>query len=151
MEFKRMSVEEIKQNLIDKLKSSFGCDITDATDEQIYKAVALTVRDEIMQRRSQSRGVRKATGAKKVYYLSAEFLVGRSLFSNMVNLVNEKNYKQALAELGLDQRTISEKEPEPGLGNGGLGRLAACFLDSLSSLQLPAMGWEWYSRSLRCA
>ena len=140
MEFKRMSVEEIKQNLIDKLKSSFGCDITDATDEQIYKAVALTVRDEIMQRRSQSRGVRKTTGSKKVYYLSAEFLVGRSLFSNMVNLVNEKNYKQALAELGLDQRTISEKEPEPGLGNGGLGRLAACFLDSLSSLQLPAMG-----------
>ena len=104
MEFKRMSVEEIKQNLIDKLKSSFGCDITDATDEQIYKAVALTVRDEIMQRRSQSRGVRKATGSKKVYYLSAEFLVGRSLFSNMVNLVNEKNYKQALAELGLAGR-----------------------------------------------
>ena len=111
MEFKRMSVEEIKQNLIDKLKSSFGCDITDATDEQIYKAVALTVRDEIMQRRAQSRGVRKATGSKKVYYLSAEFLVGRSLFSNMVNLVNEKNYKQALAELGLDQGRRPEAGP----------------------------------------
>jgi len=140
MDFKRMTVDEIKQNLIDKLKSNFGCDITDATGEQLYKAVALTVRDEIMQRRAESRGVRKGTGSKKVYYLSAEFLVGRSLFSNMVNLVNEKNYVQALEELGLDKGMIYEEEPEPGLGNGGLGRLAACFLDALSSLELPAMG-----------
>ena len=140
MEFKRMTVEEIKRNLTDKLTSNFGCDITDATDEQLYKAVALTVRDEIMQRRAESRGVRKESGSKKVYYLSAEFLVGRSLFSNMVNLVNEKNYIQALEELGIDRSLIYEKEPEPGLGNGGLGRLAACFLDALSSLELPAMG-----------
>lgn len=140
MEFKRMTVEEIKRNLVEKLTSNFGCDITDATDEQLYKAVALTVRDEIMQRRAGSRGVRKSTGSKKVYYLSAEFLVGRSLFSNMVNLVNEKNYIQALEELGIDKGMVAEREPEPGLGNGGLGRLAACFLDALSSLQLPAMG-----------
>ena len=140
MDFKRMSVEEIKQNLTDKLKSNFGCEVVDATKEQLYKAVALTVRDEIMQRRTESRGVRKGTGSKKVYYLSAEFLIGRSLFSNMVNLVNEKNYAQALQELGLDKGMIYEEEPEPGLGNGGLGRLAACFLDSLSSLELPAMG-----------
>ena len=90
MDFKRMTVEEIKKNLLDKLKSNFGCEITDATDEQIYKAVALTVRDEIMQRRAESRGVRKSSGSKKVYYLSAEFLVGRSLFSNMVNLVKDR-------------------------------------------------------------
>ena len=135
-----MTVEEIKKNLLDKLASNYGCDITDATDEQLYKAVALTVRDEIMQRRADSRGVRKETGSKKVYYLSAEFLVGRSLFSNMVNLVNEKNYQQALEELGIDKGLVAEKEPEPGLGNGGLGRLAACFLDALSSLELPAMG-----------
>ena len=140
MEFKRMTVEQIKQNLVEKLRSNFGCEITDATEEQLYKAVALTVRDEIMERRTESRGVRKGTGAKKVYYLSAEFLVGRSLFSNMVNLVNEKNYAQALEELGIDKTMISEREPEPGLGNGGLGRLAACFLDALSSLELPAMG-----------
>ena len=140
MEFRRMTVEEIKKNLVEKLNSNFGCEISDATDEQLYKAVALTVRDEIMQRRTESRGVRKAEGAKKVYYLSAEFLVGRSLFSNMVNLVNEKNYIQALEELHIDRGLIAEEEPEPGLGNGGLGRLAACFLDALSSLQLPAMG-----------
>ena len=135
-----MTVEEIKKNLVEKLNSNFGCEISDATDEQLYKAVALTVRDEIMQRRTESRGVRKAEGAKKVYYLSAEFLVGRSLFSNMVNLVNEKNYIQALEELHIDRGLIAEEEPEPGLGNGGLGRLAACVLDALSSLQLPAMG-----------
>ena len=140
MEFRRMTVEEIKKNLVEKLNSNFGCEISDATDEQLYKAVALTVRDEIMQRRTESRGVRKAEGAKKVYYLSAEFLVGRSLFSNMVNLVNEKNYIQALEELHIDRGLIAEEEPEPGLGNGGLGRLAACFLDALSSLQRPAMG-----------
>ena len=140
MEFRRMTVEEIKRSISDKLTSNFGCDISDATEDQLYKAIALTVRDEIMQRRAESRGVRKQTHSKKVYYLSAEFLVGRSLFSNMVNLVNEKHYAQALEELGIDKNIISEREPEPGLGNGGLGRLAACFLDSLSSLQLPAMG-----------
>ena len=140
MEFKRMAVKEIKQNLVDKLRSNFGCEVEDATEEQLYKAVALTVRDEIMQRRAESRGVRQESASKKVYYLSAEFLVGRSLFSNMVNLVNEKNYQQALEELGIDKGMVYEREPEPGLGNGGLGRLAACFLDALSSLQLPAMG-----------
>ena len=98
------------------------------------------VRDEVMQRRSASRGIRKQTGAKKVYYLSAEFLVGRTLHTNMVNLVNEQNYLKALDELGIDKNIIFEQEPEPGLGNGGLGRLAACFLDSLTTLKLPAMG-----------
>ena len=108
--------------------------------QQQYIALAMTVRDEIMQRRANSRGVRKNTGSKKVYYLSAEFLVGRALHNNMVNLVNEGNYAQALKELGIDRDAIFEIEPEPGLGNGGLGRLAACFLDSLTTLQLPAMG-----------
>ncbi len=135
-----MTVEEIKRSIAEKLTSNFGCDISDATEDQLYKAIALTVRDEIMQRRAESRGVRKQTHSKKVYYLSAEFLVGRSLFSNMVNLVNERHYAQALEELGIDKNVISEREPEPGLGNGGLGRLAACFLDALSSLELPAMG-----------
>ena len=140
MEFDRMTVAQIKENILEKLRNNFACDTTDATPEQLYQALALVVRDEIMQRRSVSRGVRKKTGAKKVYYLSAEFLVGRALHNNMVNLVNEKNYLQALDELGLDKQLIFEEEPEPGLGNGGLGRLAACFLDSLTTLQLPAMG-----------
>ncbi len=136
----RMSVEEIKESIVGKLQRHYGCDTTDATDGQLYEAVAMTVRDEIMARRSASRGVRKRQQAKKLYYLSAEFLVGRAMHTNMVSLVNEKNYMQALSELGIDQTRLFEREPEPGLGNGGLGRLAACFLDSLSALHLPAMG-----------
>jgi starch phosphorylase len=140
MSFKRMTSDQIKDSIITKLRDNFGCDLVDATPQQQYMALALTVRDEVMQRRAASRGARKRQGEKKLYYLSAEFLVGRALHNNMVNLVNEDNYKEALAELGIDRDSIFELEPEPGLGNGGLGRLAACFLDSLTSLELPAMG-----------
>ena len=140
MELKKKSAEQIKEELLEKLSTTFGCGIEEATDEEVYQALAMMVRDEVMQRRSISRGVRKQTGSKKVYYLSAEFLVGRALYNNMVNLVNEGNYLKALDELGIDKSVIFEEEPEPGLGNGGLGRLAACFLDSLTTLKLPAMG-----------
>ncbi len=139
MNFERFSSEQIKNSILTKLRNN-GCDLSDATPQQQYKALAETVRDEIMQRRAASRGARKRQGSKKVYYLSAEFLVGRSLHNNMVNLVNEDNYSRALKELGIDRDAIFEIEPEPGLGNGGLGRLAACFLDSLTTLELPAMG-----------
>ncbi len=136
----RLTKDQIKESIISKLQRHFGCDISDAADDQLYQALALTVRDEVMKRRAASRGERKRQQAKKLYYLSAEFLVGRAMHNNMVTLVNEENYMQALDELGIDRSRIFEREPEPGLGNGGLGRLAACFLDSLSSLQLPAMG-----------
>ena len=140
MEFERMTVAQIKDSILNKLHTQFACDVSDATPEQLYQALALVVRDEIMQRRSYSRDARKEQQAKKVYYLSAEFLVGRTLHNNMVNLVNEKNYMKALDELNIDRSIVFEQEPEPGLGNGGLGRLAACFLDSLTTLKLPAMG-----------
>ena len=140
MGFERMTVQQIKDSIQNKLRTQFACETVDATPEQLYQALALVVRDEIMQRRSFSRDARKKQQAKKVYYLSAEFLVGRALHNNMVNLVNEKNYMQALDELGIDRSVVFEEEPEPGLGNGGLGRLAACFLDSLTTLKLPAMG-----------
>ena len=140
MEFERMSVEEIKQSICSKLQNNFGCELSDATPQQLYQAVARTVRDEVMRRRTASRGVRKRDHMKKLYYLSAEFLTGRALHSNIINLVNEDNYMHALKELNIDPDVIYELEPEPGLGNGGLGRLAACFLDSLTTMQLPAMG-----------
>ena len=123
-----------------KLQRHFGCEIADATVEQIYQAVASTVRDEIMEKRTLSRGERKAQKAKKLYYMSAEFLVGRTLTNNMLALGNAREYAGALSELGVDISVVGEQEPEPGLGNGGLGRLAACFLDSLATLKLPAMG-----------
>ena len=140
MALDRLTVQEIKDSILQKLERNYGCDITDATKNQIYDALAQTVRDEVMKRRTAYRGERKRQRCKKLYYLSAEFLVGRALHNNMVALVNEHNYIVALRELGLDPSSIFEEEPEPGLGNGGLGRLAACFLDSLSSLHLPAMG-----------
>ncbi|MBQ9409210.1 MAG: glycogen/starch/alpha-glucan phosphorylase, partial [Clostridia bacterium] len=140
MALDKLSVQEIKDSILLKLERNYGCDITDATKTQIYNALAQTVRDEVMKRRTAYRGERKRQQCKKLYYLSAEFLVGRALHNNMVALVNEENYAVALRELGLDPSSIFEEEPEPGLGNGGLGRLAACFLDSLSALHLPAMG-----------
>ncbi len=140
MEIERLTVEEIKSSIIQKLERNYGCEIEDATRAQLYDALAQTVKDEVMRRRTASRGERKRQKCKKLYYLSAEFLVGRALHNNMVSLVNESNYVHALRELGLDGSLIFEQEPEPGLGNGGLGRLASCFLDSLTTMQLPAMG-----------
>ncbi len=140
MAVERMSVNEIKNSIIKKLAHNYGCEISDATQEQLYDVLAQTVRDEVMNSRTLSRGERKKQGCKKLYYLSAEFLVGRALHNTMVSLVNEGNYVTALKELGLDRSIVFEQEPEPGLGNGGLGRLASCFLDSLTTLEYPAMG-----------
>ena len=140
MTIERLTVEEIKKSIRDKLAMNYGCEISDATKEQLYNVLAQTVKDEVMRRRTESRGERKRQMCKKLYYLSAEFLVGRALHNNMVSLVNEDNYVHALRELNIDGSMIFEQEPEPGLGNGGLGRLASCFLDSLTTLKLPAMG-----------
>ena len=132
--------ESIKASIIGKLQRYNGRTIQEATQQQIYKAVATTVRDQIMQKYLISREDRKNSKSKRLYYLSVEFLMGRSMYCNMLNLVSTDTYREALNELGIDIDSILKEEPEPGLGNGGLGRLAACFLDSLSSLDLPAMG-----------
>ena len=140
MQIDRFNKEQIETNIKLKLERLFGVGIAEATNEQLYQAVAIVVRDEIMGRRAASRRARKDAKAKKLYYLSAEFLVGRALHNNMVTLVNEQAYLEAFEALGIDKSMVFEPEPEPGLGNGGLGRLASCFLDSLSTLTLPAMG-----------
>ncbi len=132
--------ESIKASIIGKLQRYNGRTIQEATQQQIYKAVASTVRDQIMQKYLIAREERKATKLKRLYYLSVEFLMGRSMYCNMLNLVSTDVYRQALSELGISIDDVLREEPEPGLGNGGLGRLAACFLDSLSTLDLPAMG-----------
>lgn len=132
--------ESIKQSVIGKLQRYNGRSIEEATDQQIYRALASTVRDQIMQKYVIAREERKQANSKRLYYLSVEFLMGRSMYCNMLNLVSTDAYRQAMAELGIDLDKVLKEEPEPGLGNGGLGRLAACFLDSLSSLDLPAMG-----------
>ncbi len=132
--------ESIKQSIIGKLQRYNGRTLAEATEQQIYYALASTVRDQIMQKWMAWREKEKHSQDKRLYYLSVEFLTGRSLHCNMLNLCSMAVYKEALDELGLNWRDIVREEPEPGLGNGGLGRLAACFMDSLASLSLPAMG-----------
>lgn len=132
--------ESIKKAIVGKLQRYNGRTLADATPQQIYNAVATTVRDQIMQKWTAYREKDKNYEGKRLYYLSVEFLTGRSMYCNILNLCSSKNYVEALKELGLNWRDIINEEPEPGLGNGGLGRLAACFMDSLASLELPAMG-----------
>ena len=132
--------ESIKNTIVGKVQRYNGLPIEEASNAQIYRALASTVRDQIMQKVVECRDIRKKSKGKRLYYLSVEFLMGRSMYCNMLNLLSTKEYTEALQELGIDLREILKEEPEPGLGNGGLGRLAACFLDSLSSLNLPAMG-----------
>lgn len=134
------NVESIKESIIGKLLRYNGITVEEATPQQLYKAVAFTVRDQIMQKWLESREREKLSRGKKLYYLSVEFLTGRALSCNMINLCSQEEYSQALQELGINVLSILPEEPEPGLGNGGLGRLAACFMDSLASLSLPAMG-----------
>ena len=132
--------ESIKNTIVGKVQRYNGLPIEEASNAQIYRALASTVRDQIMQKVVECRDIRKKNKGKRLYYLSVEFLMDRSMYCNMLNLLSTKEYTEALQELGIDLREILKEEPEPGLGNGGLGRLAACFLDSLSSLNLPAMG-----------
>ena len=132
--------ESIKNTIVGKIQRYNGLTIEEASPRQIYRAVASTVRDQIMQKMLQSREAWKKQKGKSLYYLSVEFLMGRSMYCNMLNLLSTKEYTEALNELGIDIKDVLKEEPEPGLGNGGLGRLAACFLDSLSCLDLPAMG-----------
>jgi starch phosphorylase len=140
MQVSHYTPQEIEESIQRKLRHLYDCDASDATAQQIYHALAMTVRDQVMEQRAASRGTRKRQSAKKLYYLSAEFLTGRVTYQNIINLLATAPYKEALTRMGVDLSAVVEQEPDPGLGNGGLGRLAACFLESLSSLDLPAMG-----------
>ncbi len=132
--------EQIKSNITGKLRRYYAKTVEKATPEQIYKACALTVRDELMDEWAKSRELLENGHKKELYYLSFEFLMGRALGNNIMNIMKTKLYTEALSELGLDLSDVEEVENDAGLGNGGLGRLAACFLDSLSTLELPAFG-----------
>lgn len=132
--------ERIKQSIIGKLQRYNGRTLENATKQQIYIAVASTVRDYIMEKWTATRNKNKKNNEKRLYYLCIEFLLGRSLYTNTLNMCATEIFTQALTELGLEWFNVIKEEADPGLGNGGLGRLAACFMDSLSSLGLHAMG-----------
>ena len=134
--------EEIKKALESKVSRYFGCALTDATETQIYKSVILTVRDILTNKKAEYKKAIKKNHPKRVYYLCMEFLIGRSLKNNLRNLGLADEYASVLSELGFDIEKLYAREPDPGLGNGGLGRLAACFMDALTTQDYPAMGFS---------
>ena len=132
--------EEFKQGVKDNLKTLFRRSIEDATQVQLFQAVAFAVKDYIVDMWMETHKQYEEKDAKTVYYLSMEFLMGRALGNCMISLKAYDEIREALVELGIDPDAIEDTEPDAALGNGGLGRLAACFLDSLSSLGYPAYG-----------
>ena len=132
---------DVKDNIEAKLSRYFGCTPEEASRDQMYKAVAMTIKDILTQKRGDFKQEVNATGSKRVYYMCMEFLLGRSLKTNLCNLGLDQTYAGVLQEMGFSLEDILECESDAGLGNGGLGRLAACFMDSLSSLDYPATGF----------
>ncbi len=136
------NAHEVRTNIEEKLVRHFGCSPAEASRDQMYKAAALTVKDILTEKRGNFKKKINAQGEKRVYYMCMEFLLGRSLKTNLCNLGLKDAYEKALAGMGFDLEDLFECEPDAGLGNGGLGRLAACYMDSLSSLNYPATGFS---------
>lgn len=134
--------KEIKDALTGKLSRYFGVSLKEATPEQLYKAAVMTVRDILLEKRNAYHYKMKAKRAKRVYYLCMEFLLGRSLKNNVYNLGIKEQLSKALKGTGTTLEDLYELEPDAGLGNGGLGRLAACFMDALATQDYPAMGYS---------
>jgi glycogen phosphorylase len=134
-------VESIKLAFVRHLQSSLGRDEYSSTALDRYQALCLTVRDCLVERWVNTQQTYYQADAKRVYYLSLEYMMGRMLHNAMVNVGLLDSYRRALDDLGFSLEEIEELEVDAGLGNGGLGRLAACFLDSMATLQLPAYGY----------
>ena len=132
--------EKFKKELESNVRMLFRRNLDEATTQQIYQAVAYSVKDDIIDNWIETRKAYEKQDKKMVYYMSMEFLMGRALGNNMINLLCYDEVRETLEELGLDMNLIEDQEPDAALGNGGLGRLAACFLDSLATLGYPAYG-----------
>lgn len=137
-----LSKAEIKEILQNKLSRYYGTSPSEANKEQIYKSVVLAVRDVLTLKKKEFNAQVRKEGKKRIYYMCMEFLIGRSLKMNLNNLGIEDIYRETLKDLGFDLEEIYRMEPDAALGNGGLGRLASCFMDSLSSLDYPAYGYS---------
>ena len=131
---------ELKKQIIYNVKTLYRRTIDEATPQQVFQAVSYALKDDIIDQWIATHKEIERTDAKTLYYLSMEFLMGRALGNNILNLCAQNEVKEVLEELGFDLNTIEDQEPDPALGNGGLGRLAACFLDSLATLGYPAYG-----------
>ena len=137
---KQFKKEAFKESVKENVKFLYRKKLEEATQEQIFQAVCYTVKDVIIDNWLETQNAYKEQDPKTVYYMSMEFLMGRALGNNLINLCAYGEVKEALEELGFDLNCIEDQEPDPALGNGGLGRLAACFLDSLATLNYAAYG-----------
>ncbi|HEX2061458.1 MAG TPA: glycogen/starch/alpha-glucan phosphorylase, partial [Thermoanaerobaculia bacterium] len=124
-----------------RMMYSVARDEFNSTTENVYQALAFAARDRLMDRWFATQNRYYRDDVKRVYYLSLEFLLGRMLMNNVINLGAEKQYAEAMQRIGHDLENLADRESDAGLGNGGLGRLAACFLDSASTLGLPFYGY----------
>ena len=136
----RLEKETFKEQVKKNVKRLFRKDFKEASDKEIYQAVALAAKDVVIDQWMATQDAMEQQDPKTVYYMSMEFLIGRLLGNNLINLCAYDEIRDALDELGFDINVIEDQEPDPALGNGGLGRLAACFLDSLSTLGYAAYG-----------
>ena len=132
----------ILKTLDERCLLEFGCDLKSATKKQIYKTVCLTLRDILIEKNIAFNKEVSDNEGKQAYYMSMEFLVGTSLKNNLFNLSLTENYEEALKSVGTDINELYEMEPDAGLGNGGLGRLASCYMDSLTTCGIPATGFS---------
>lgn len=140
MRDKVFSKREFIQSVTENVKSMYRKTLKEASQQEIFQAVSLAVKDVVMDEWMATQQMIERDDPKTVYYMSMEFLMGRALGNNLINLGAYGEVKAALEEIGLDLSVIEDQEPDPALGNGGLGRLAACFLDSLASLGYAAYG-----------
>ena len=136
------SKTDLMELIIGKLRRNFGRDVDEATSQQMFQACAMVLRDIISARQLEAADRARGTHARHVHYLSMEFLMGRSLRKNAYNLGLEKPLAQAIEALGFSCADLFEEEPDAGLGNGGLGRLAACYLDAATTLDIPLTGYS---------
>ena len=132
--------EQFKQEVCANVKNLFRKTISEATPKQVFQAVSYAVKDVIIDEWIATHKEYEKQDVKTLYYLSMEFLMGRALGNNIINIRSRDGIREALDELGFDLNVIEDQERDPALGNGGLGRLAACFLDSLATLGYPAYG-----------
>jgi len=137
---KSFDKKAFKKDVVDNVRRLYRKEFEDASAQEAYQAVALAIKDTVITNWLATEKAVNEQDPKMVYYMSMEFLMGRALGNNLINLCTYEKVKEALDELGLDINAIEDEEPDPALGNGGLGRLAACFLDSLATLNYPAYG-----------
>ena len=140
MKTERFDKKLFKQEVINNLKTQFRVELDNATQQQIYQAVAYALKEWIIEDWMDTQKTYEEKDPKILYYMSMEFLMGRALGNNLINMSMYGEVKEALEELGVDLNMVEDQEPDPALGNGGLGRLAACFLDSLATLGYAAYG-----------